>query len=107
MTGPWEGAELLEPISADAPCGENLEATPLLASFDSFRIFGYSTPLDQRVDDTNKPIPPPDWGDLRARTLEALSRSKDLRLLAFLASALLRTDGLAAFASTVNVAAEW
>ena len=107
MTGPWEGAELLEPISADAPCGENLEDTPLLASFDTFRVFGQPTPLDQRVDASGKPIPPPDWGDMRARALEALARSRDLRALAYLACALLRTDGLAAFASTLTVAASW
>src|SRR4051812_10147036 len=95
MTGPWEG--LLEPVSADAPCGENLEDTPLLASFDTFRVFGQATPLD----------PQPDWGDLRTQALEALERSKDLRLLAYLATALLRTDGLAAFSALLPVAASW
>src|SRR3954465_7120899 len=95
MTGPWEG--LLAPVSADAPCGENLEDTPLLASFDTFRVFGQATPLD----------PPPDWGDLRTQALDALPGSKDLRLLACLATALLRTDGLAAFSATLPVAASW
>jgi type VI secretion system protein ImpA len=97
MTAQWEGAELLQPISADAPCGENLEDTPLLASFDTFRVFGQATPLD----------PPPDWGELRHQALEALGRSKDFRLLAYLGTAVLRTDGLAAFASTLHIAAEW
>ena len=38
---------------------------------------------------------------------EALRKSKDLRLLAHLGTALLRTDGLPAFAATLNVASQW
>jgi len=107
MTGPWEGADLLKPVSEEAPCGENLEDTPFLTAFDTFRVFGQPTPLDKRLDDRDKLIPPPDWGDIRQRATEALARSKDLRLLAYLGTALLWTDGLAAFASTLDVAAEW
>ena len=89
--------QLVQPITAEQPCGENLEDTPLLASFDEFRLFGQSLPLD----------PVPDWGQVKARSEEALARSKDLRLLAHLASALLRTDGVVAFAATLPVAASW
>ena len=88
---------LLEPISAEAPCGESLEDTQLLASFDGFRVFGQATPLD--------PVPP--WGDIKNRALEALGKSKDLRVLAFLGSAVLRTDGFPAFSDTLSVAAQW
>ena len=97
MSAQSESQELLQPIAADHPCGENLEDTPLLASFDAFRLFGQPTPLD----------PAPEWGDIRARALEALSKSKDLRLLAHLGAALLRTDGLMAFSRTLRVAAQW
>ncbi len=38
-----------EPITADQPCGENLEDSPLLASFDAFRLFGRTKPLDAVV----------------------------------------------------------
>src|SRR6185436_442152 len=37
----------------------------------------------------------------------ALGKSKDLRLLAYLGTALLRTDGLPAFASTLTTASNW
>ena len=37
---------LIEPITAEAPCGESLEDTQLLASFDAFRVFGQATPLE-------------------------------------------------------------
>src|SRR5687767_5762681 len=97
MTAQWEGARLLEPVTADAPCGENLEDTPLLASFDTFRLFGQPMPLD----------PQPQWSEIRNRAAETLARSKDLRLLAYLGTALLRTDGLAAFSETLTIAADW
>lgn len=88
---------LLEPISAEAPCGESLEDTQLLASFDAFRVFGQATPLE----------PAPQWGDIKNRAIETLAKSKDLRVLAFLGSAVLRTDGFPAFSDTLNVAARW
>lgn len=97
MSADWNAQALLEPIAPEAPCGESLEDTQLMASFDAFRVFGQSTPLD----------PVPDWSDIKIRALEALTRSKDLRLLAFLGSAVLRTDGFPAFADTLNVAARW
>lgn len=97
MSARWEGQQLLQPISADQPCGPSLEDTPLLASFDAFRLFGQSTPLE----------PAPAWGEIRNSALEALNKSKDLRLLAYLGTAMLRTEGLAAFAETLAVASEW
>jgi type VI secretion system protein ImpA len=97
MSGRWEEQGLIQPLTVDRPCGENLEDTQLLASFDAFRLFGQATPLD----------PTPDWGEIRTRSLEALSRSKDLRLLAHLGCAVLRTDGLPAFVDTLKAASEW
>ena len=97
MSPQWESQELLQPITADQPCGENLEDTALLASFDAFRVFGKPTPLD----------PAPEWGEIRARALEALGKSKDIRLLAYLGTAMLRTDGLTAFNETLSVASQW
>lgn len=97
MSGEWEGKELLQPITPDQPCGQNLEDTPLLASFDAFRLFGQAAPFD----------PTPEWAEIRDTATEALGKSKDLRLLAHLGTALLRTDGLPAFAQTLTIASEW
>lgn len=88
---------LLEPISADAPCGADLEDTQLLASFDAFRIFGSATPLPSDIE----------WRTVRDRSLEALAQSRDLRLLAHLAAAIVRIEGLAAFCTTVTLADRW
>jgi type VI secretion system protein ImpA len=111
MSARWESAQLLQPISEDRFCGESLEDTDLLASFDGFRLFGQSRPLDAPAEPNEKRVPKPpespEWGDIRDQALDALARSKDLRLLAYLGTALLRTDGLPAFSETLNVASQW
>jgi type VI secretion system protein ImpA len=87
---------LAAPLSSDQPCGEDLEDTQLLSSFDSFRLFGQTTALPQI-----------EWRDVKGRSLEALGKSKDLRLLAHYAAAALRVDGWPAFLGAVGVAAGW
>lgn len=97
MSARWDSRALLEPITPDHPCGESLEDTQLLASFDVFRLFGQPLPTE----------PAPEWNVIRTQALEALGKSKDLRLLAYLGSAVLRTDGLEAFTDTLNIASQW
>ncbi len=106
MNERWESQALLQPIAADQPCGENLEDTPLLASFDALRLFGQSRSLDAPPEPgENRKLP--EWGEIRTGALEALGKSRDLRLLAYLGTALLRTDGLPAFFDTLGVASAW
>ena len=88
---------LTEPVSADAPCGADLEYTQLLAGFDAYRLFGSDTPL---AADT-------DWREIRDKSLEALAQSHDLRLLAHLGAALVRIDGLNSFCNVITVADRW
>src|SRR5215510_3972975 len=88
---------LIEPLSDENPCGEDLEDTQLLASFDGYRLFGQSAPLSAETD----------WREIRDRSLEALEKSKDFRLLTHLAAAVVRTDGFGDFTQTLNVAAQW
>jgi type VI secretion system protein ImpA len=111
MSARWERAQLLQPITAEQPCGESLEDTELLASFDAFRLFGQSRPLDAPAEPNEKRVPKPaespEWIEIRDKALDALARSKDLRLLAYLGTALLRTDGLPAFSETLYVASQW
>jgi type VI secretion system protein ImpA len=90
-------AALLEAITTEHPCGESLEDTQLLASFDSYGLFGRAAPLN----------PETDWRGIRDQALEALAKSKDYRLLAHLACAVLRTEGFPAFVQTLTVAARW
>ena len=112
MSVRWQGEDvLLQPIVPEQPCGENLEDTELLASFDAYRLFGQSRSLDAPPEQDEKGVTkradPPDWIAIRDKAIAALHRSKDLRLLAHLSAALLRTDGVPAFAATLNVASEW
>lgn len=111
----WQGEELRQPISADSPCGANLEDTQLLASFDGFRLFGRTKSFEPTADDgdrTPKTVEdrderPPEWPEIKEKSLEALRQSKDLRLLAYLGTAMLRTDGLLAFAQSIQIGATW
>ena len=65
MTAISVGEELLQAIAPDRPCGDDLEDTALLASFDAFRVFGQSAPHD----------PVPEWSSIRAKSAEALCKS--------------------------------
>jgi type VI secretion system protein ImpA len=115
MSAGWEADALLQPITADRPCGENLDDTPLLTSFDAFRLYGRTKPLEPSSDSAegtpkileDRDERPPDWDEIKNRSLEALHKSKDLRLLVHLGTALLRTDGLPAFVRTVSIASRW
>lgn len=89
--------QLLLPISAETPCGADLEDTQLLAAFDGYRLFGQMSPLPA---ETN-------WREIRDKALEALAHSKDLRLLAHLGAAQLRNGGLIGFAEVLTVAGRW
>ena len=97
MSPHLDSQTLVQPISADLPCGENLEESPLLTAFDTFRLFGQPAPLE----------PVPDWGEIKNKSLEALAKSRDLRVLAYLGTAVLRTDGFPAFSETLEIAAKW
>jgi type VI secretion system protein ImpA len=124
MSAVWDAEALLEPISAEQPCGQNLDEAPvlpgaqtaILSDFDALRLFGQtrSPEAPPEVEDSEeggreaaKVRPPIEWDRLRAEAIEGLQKTKDLRLLAYLATALLRTDGLGAFTGTITTAAQW
>ena len=85
----------------------------MLSSFDALRLFGQSRSPEAPPDpdgeekELSKARPPLEWDRIRADALDGLTKSKDLRLLAYLGAALLRTDGLPAFASTLTTASQW
>lgn len=68
---------LLQPVSADQPCGNNLEYDPL---FQELERVAAGKPETQFSD-----AEPPDWRQVRAKAVELLGRSRDLRALAYLA----------------------
>jgi type VI secretion system protein ImpA len=109
MSARVDGQALLEPISAEQPCGQDLDQTPIVGTFDALRLFGQarSPEAPPDPDESEKTKPALDWGRIRGDALDALGKSKDLRLLAYLGTALLRTDGLPQFAQVLTTAAQW
>jgi type VI secretion system protein ImpA len=88
---------LIRPLGDAEPCGTNLEDTQQMAAIDAFRIFGQPTPLKAETD----------WRAIKDASLEALGMSKDFRLLAHLAAAGLRIDGLQSLFDSLTVSARW
>ena len=97
MSSGIESESLIRPLGGDAPCGKDLEDTQEMAAIDAFRVFGQATPLKAETD----------WRAIKDASLEALQTSKDFRLLAHLAAAGLRLDGLQFFTDALGVAARW
>lgn len=117
MSEAWDDLSLIEPIAGPSPCGPSLDPTEFLR-FDAFRVFAQQAPLDAPLEEAQegrerevrrvpKPAESPEWVELRDRSLEALSRSKDLRILAYLAASVLRTDGPAALCRVISIASAW
>jgi len=116
MGGPWNSAGLLEPISPEEPCGKNLDDSDALSLLDSYQIFGQSS-LDPEPPDKDKPASarkearkgdrPPNWQEVQELAAGLLAKSKDLRVLAHLSAAVLRTEGVPSFFQTVTIASRW
>ncbi|WP_290648317.1 type VI secretion system protein TssA [Aquisalimonas sp.] len=80
---------ILEPLSNDAPADVDLDAGGEILALDMLAQWGY-------------PEREPDWRELQRSCLEALEKSRDLRPGAYLAAALLHTEGLSGFADGVH-----
>jgi type VI secretion system protein ImpA len=89
--------KLAEPISADDACGRSLDDTQALAALEAYRVFGRMKAAGDE----------PDWRAIRAASLASLEESKDLRVLAYLAAAVLRADTLSDALRVILVADTW
>lgn len=92
---------LLQPVSADAPCGENLEYREVR----ELELLAAGKPERQQGDKIIAPEEP-DWGEVKQQALELLSKTKDLRVAALLAQALVRTDGLQGLSDGLGVVSQ-
>jgi len=84
--------KLLEPISADAPSGPNLEYDP---AFVEMERLAQGTP-EQQYGSTIIEAKEPEWSDVQRSALELLERTHDLRVGLYLVRAALGTEGLPA-----------
>ncbi len=82
---------LIEDISPDSPCGENLEYDK------DFVLLEQSTrgKAEQQFGDTIVPAEEPDWAEVRRLALDLCQRTRDLRVFDYLARASVRTHGYA------------
>lgn len=81
---------LLAEISADSPCGEDLEYDP---QFGEMERAAQGKP-EQQFGDTIVPAEEPDWREVKRVGLELFGRAKDLRIAMLLTQALTHTDGI-------------
>ncbi len=81
--------ELLAPVSAEAPCGDDPWSTGVLAELETMAQGKPETQFSKEEE--------ADWPRLETRALAVAETTKDLRVAAILTATLLRTDGLVGF----------
>lgn len=88
-------------LSADAPCGENLEYDPAYLELEQ----AAEEKPETQYGDTIVAALPPDWKQVKRLSLALLQRSLDLRIATLLTRACLQVDGLQGFADGLSVVA--
>jgi len=81
--------QLLDPISADSPAGEDLEYDPLFGEMER----AAEGKEEQQFGDTIIPAEEPDWRLVRDKAGKVLAQSKDLRAAMLLTKALVQLEG--------------
>ena len=86
---------LLAPLSDESPCGEDLEYDP------EFGVMERASQgaEEQQFGDTIVEAKPAEWREVKSKALKLFERTKDLRVAAYLARAVLHMHGLVAFQS--------
>jgi type VI secretion system protein ImpA len=90
---------LLQPVSADAPCGVDLEYDP---AFLELERLSESKP-EQQMGSTIVAAQEPDWKEVANRALPLFAKTKDLRIAVKLTRALMQTEGLTGFADGLGL----
>jgi type VI secretion system protein ImpA len=86
-------------VSADAPCGADLEYDPAYLELERL---SESKP-EQQMGSTIVPAQEPDWKEVANRALPLFSKSKDIRISVKVTRALLHTEGLVGFADGLTL----
>jgi type VI secretion system protein ImpA len=84
-------ATVLKPVSAEAPCGPNLEYEP---PFLALQELARGKP-EQAIGDQIRPAQDPPWPAVREAAQKLFGSTKDLRVAGILHLALLKTEGIA------------
>lgn len=94
---------MLEPLSADEPCGPNLEYD---AEFGAMQRAGQGK-AEQQFGATTVAAEEPNWREMQEHALALQARTKDLRVAVDLARAALNTTGISAFCEALEMLAQW
>lgn len=96
-------ARLLDEISPDSPCGENLEEdTAFLQLEDEARFVE-----ERQMGDTILAAEEPDWKVVRNLSLGLLEKTRDIQIAMHLTTALIRTDGFQGLDQGLTLMNEW
>lgn len=90
---------LLAEVSADSPCGSNLEYDP---DFMALEQAARGKP-EQQFGDTVFPPKEPDWAQIKTQAESLLSRTKDLRVVMLLTRAITCLEGMPGLASGLHL----
>jgi type VI secretion system protein ImpA len=90
---------LLNEVSPDSPCGENLEYDPQFGEMERAAV---GKP-EQQFGDTVVSAEEPKWKDVQKLALELLTRTKDLRIAAELARSELALSGFIEFLTSLDL----
>lgn len=89
----------LEPISDEAPCGENLEYD---AGYTELERLAQGKP-ERQAGDEIIPAEDPRWQDVRTAAEELMDRTRDLRVVVYLTHASVNLEGLPGLASGLKL----
>ena len=91
--------KILEPISADTPCGENLEYDPAFGELERA-----ARGKEEHVSgDKVIPAEPPNWANVADAAETLLERTKDLRVALYLTQAALNQEGMPGLAAGLRL----
>ncbi|OTA20650.1 hypothetical protein Xbed_01178 [Xenorhabdus beddingii] len=90
---------LLEPVSTELPCGEDLEYDVEFMELEQ-SLFGKT---EQQFGDITIPAESPNWIQVEQQAINLLTRTKDLRVVIALAQAWLELRGLCGYADGMNL----
>ena len=90
--------ELVQPISGDLPCGEDLEYDAAFQQMETLM----ETSAEQEFGDTVIEATGPDWKGVSKQSNELLKHTRDLRVLTYGALADLHLSGLPEFSKSLE-----
>ena len=90
-----EVAKLLEPVSEDAPCGEDLEYDTAFGELER----AAQVKAEQQFGETVVEEEGPNWSGVQDKALELFARTRDLRVAIYLVRAQVHNEGAAGLAA--------